>query len=141
MPATTQRRPAVQPRATGRSVVRPRPVASGRLPGWGDLGGEPLARKVGRTEAWLGRISMGKFVLLVVLGATSFTLYVGHVYRTQEILSELQTVRRDNLRLHLKYNRVKAAFDAATAPGVVIGKARALGLEEGIAYGSAIIEN
>ncbi len=117
-----------------------RPVASGRLPGWGDLGGEPLARKVGRTERLLGRISMGRFVLLVVAAAVAFLLYVGHVYRTQEILSELQTVRRENLRLHLKYNRVKGAFDAATAPAVIIPEAQALGLEEGIAYGPAIEE-
>ena len=117
-----------------------RPVASGRLPGWGDLGGEPLARKVGRTEELLGRVPMSRFVLLVVAAAVAFLLYVGHVYRTGEILSELQTVRRENLRLHLTYNRVKGAFDAATAPGTVIPKAKALGLEEGISFGPAIEE-
>ncbi len=136
MPATLSTRERRDARPDAATPVRP--VASGRLPGWGDLGGEPLARKVGRTEALLGRVSMGRFVLLVVAAAVAFLLYVGHVYRTDEVLSELQIVRRENLRLHLKYNRTKAAFDAATAPGTIIPKARALGLEEGIAYGPAI---
>ncbi len=134
MPATMTSKPTTK-RA---SVVRPRPVASGRLPGWGDLGGEPLARKVGKTEALLGRVSMGRFVIYVALFALAFTLWVGHVYRTQEILSDLEKARTTNVQLNLRYNRVKAAFDAATSPAVVIPKAKALGLREGVAYGPAI---
>lgn len=149
MPATT-RTPA--PRRTGdvrtteaRSTARrpakaapARPVASGRLPGWGELGGAPAARRVGRFEQVLARVPTRRFVLTVVLGALAFTGYVGHVYATKQLFAEVQTARREHLRLNLKRNRLKGELDARTAPGVVVERARALGLVEGLGYGPTI---
>jgi len=70
--------------------------------------------------------------------ATVFTLYIGHVHATQDVLAEVQHARRANLQLHLELNRLKGDFDRATGPSVVYQRARTMGLEEGIAYGPTI---
>lgn len=129
---TTTRKAAPKPR------TRPARVASGRLAGWGDLGGAPVVRKSGRVEQALGRISTRGFVLLLFVCVAAFTAYEAHVYATRASYAELQKARRENLRLHLKLNRLKGEFDAATAPSVVVARARALGLVDGIGYGPTL---
>ena len=79
-----------------------------------------------------------RFGLLVLTIVTVFTLYVGHVYATQDVLAELQQMRRENLRLHLKHNQLKSAFDRATGPSVIYQRAGAMGLQDGIDYGPTI---
>ncbi len=74
----------------------------------------------------------------MLLAVTMFTLYVGHVQATQDVLADVQELRRENLRLHLRYNRVKGEFDRMTGPEVIYRRAKELGLEEGFAYGPAI---
>jgi hypothetical protein len=146
MPATTRttapRRPtaAAKPAAKPARAADPRPArgASGRLPGWGELGGAPAARRVGRLEKLLGRVPTRRFVLAVVFGALAFTAYVGHVYATRQLFAEVQQDRREHLRLSLKRNRLKGELDGLTAPGVVVERARALGLVEGLGYGPTI---
>lgn len=139
-PPAKSARPAtvtvVARRRTAAPAPAPRP--SNRLPGWGDLGGSDAPRPTSRTEQALARVTTVRFVAVVVLLATAFTLYVGHTYATQALLEDLQAARRDNQRLHLRLNRLHAAFDAATGPAVVIPRALELGLEEGVAYGPDI---
>jgi len=80
----------------------------------------------------------GHPVLVLLALATVFTLFIGHVHATQDLLDELQQARRENLRLHLQHNRLKGEFDQATGPSVIYERAGAMGLEEGIAYGPTI---
>jgi len=93
---------------------------------------------MGRLEKLLARVPTRRFVMAVMLGALAFTGYVGHVYSTKQLFSEVQTARREHLRLSLKRNRLKGELDALTAPGVVVERARALGLTEGLGYGPTI---
>lgn len=86
------------------------------------------------------KISTVQFALLLLFVAISITLYVGHVQATQQVLSEMQQARKENLRLHLKLNRLRGDFDRATGPAVVYQRAKEIGLEEGIAYGPTITE-
>lgn len=79
-------------------------------------------------------ISTARFGLLVVAVATVFTLYIGHVYRTQDLLNELQQMRRENLRLHLQHNELKGELDEATGPSVIHARAPELGLQSGFVY-------
>ena len=81
-----------------------------------------------------------RFGLVLLALATVFTLYIGHVHATQDLLDELQQARRENLQLHLQHNRLKGAFDQATGPSVIYQRAGAMGLEEGIEYGPTIRE-
>jgi hypothetical protein len=52
----------------------------------------------------------------------------------------MQQAKKENLRLHLKLNRLRGDFDRATGPAVVYQRAKEIGLEEGIAYGPTITE-
>lgn len=122
-----------------------KPDATGHIPplsqdlaGWEHLGGVAPARSRGRTERVLSRVSTSRFLFYVILFCMAAITYVNHVYATQELLTELEQVRRENQQLHLRLNRLKATFDAATAPSLVIPRARALGLEESAEYGPEI---
>lgn len=113
-------------------------VASGRLPNWGDLGGAASAHRSGRIERLLAPVSSRRVVLVLVLVAAAFTAYEAHIYATKDALAAVQAARHENARLHLKLNRLRGEFDAATSPAVVVARARALGLAEGIGYGPTI---
>jgi hypothetical protein len=88
--------------------------------------------------SFLGAISTLRFTLVVLAIASIFTLYVGHVYATQDLLAETQQARRENLSLRLQYNRTKGLYDAATGPAIIYQRAHALGLEERLVAGPPI---
>ena len=143
-PAANTHRPAPRKRpASGETSGRKRPgrqVRKGELPGWKDLGatGKKRSARTSPKGAYLERISNTRFMALILLVAALFTLYVGHVHATQALRTELERAQRDNLRLHLKHNRLKGEFDQATGPAVIYKEARALGLEEDLSYGPTI---
>jgi hypothetical protein len=123
--------PAAAEKRSARSHVAPA--------GWKDLArGGRRAPRGKRSASRFDGISTFRFALLLFAVAAGFTLYVGHVHATQDLVAEVQQVRRENMRLHLQYNRLKGEFDGATGPVEVYDRARALGLEEGIAYGPTI---
>lgn len=109
------------------------------LPSWADL--EPSTnRRRGATgdESFLENVSTGRFALLILAIAGLFTLYVGHVHATTDVYNQLQDVRAENQRLHLKHNRLKGAYDRRTGPSVIHDRARELGLQESVTYGAPI---
>ena len=131
-----------------RSQSRPDDATSGRdrqrgksdsLPGWNDLAKSNQRQPgAGRSHSFLERISTKRFALLIVGTAILFTLYIGHVHATQDLAAEVQLARRDNLRLHLKYNRLKGEFDRMIGPAVIYDRARGIGLIEDPAFGPTI---
>lgn len=110
------------------------------VPGWNDLVKEENKRLVGKKEegSFFGAISTLRFTLGVLAVACVFTLYVGHVYATQDLLAEVQSERKDNLSLRLEYNRTKGLYDAAIGPAVIHQRARELGLEEKMISGPPV---
>jgi hypothetical protein len=126
---------AGKPRAMG--VAVPRRSLSERLPSWKEL--SSTVEKQGRKgQGFVESITTRRFVLLILVIAAAFTLYIRHVQVTQDLLTEVQRARRENLQLHLKYNRLKGEFDYATSPSVVYERAGALGFEEGYRYETTI---
>ena len=109
------------------------------LPGWGDLeaSNERTARHR-QASALLDAVPSTRFVVFLLAIAAIFTLYVGHVHASQDVLADLQELRHDNLHLHLKYNQLKGDFDRLTGPAAVYEKARAMGFVEGYEYGPTI---
>ena len=91
-----------------------------------------------RHGSFLETISTLRFGMLVLAIAAVFTLYIGHVHATRALLVEVQSLRQENLELHLRYNRLKGEFDRATGPATIYRRAKELGLEEGISYGPTI---
>ena len=109
------------------------------LPGWTDLEGpQNRRRRDAGDTSFLQRMSTGRFALLVLLVAGAFTLYVGHVHATKDLLNTLQEARTENQRLHLKRNRLQGIYDRKTSPNVIYERARDLGLEASVTYGPPI---
>ena len=93
------------------------------LPNWRDLAtSNERAPSRSRLGAHIDQVSTVRFGLLLLAVAAVFTLYIGHVYATQDVLVELQQASRANLRLHLKRNQLKGDFDRATCPAVVCAR-------------------
>jgi cell division protein FtsL len=110
------------------------------LPGWTDLERPTNRRRRERTseESFFERISTVRFALAVLVLAGAFTLYVGHVHATRDLLNEVQELRSENKRLHLKRNRLKGQFARKTSPSVIYERARELGLRASVTYGPPV---
>ena len=134
------RRPAKNRAPRGRTVEK---VADKYFtPQWKDLVNPDRRTNRGqRRLSFLDDISTKKFAALILLIAGFFTLYVGHVQATQNELANVQRLRRENLRYHLEYNRLKGDFDRLVGPAALTERAKGLGLEEGIEYGPTIYIN
>lgn len=78
----------------------------------------------------LARISTLRFGLTVFAIAAAFTIYIGHVYQSQDLLNEINIQRRENVRLHLQHNRTLAEYNAATGPSVIYRRVQTLGLQD-----------
>lgn len=109
------------------------------LPGWTDLETPTNRRRSDPSaDTFLEGISTVRFAVVVLLLAGAFTLYVGHVHATKNLLGEVQTLRSENQRLHLKRNRLQGEFARKTSPSVIYERARGLGLQESVTYGPPI---
>ena len=125
------------------------------LPGWNDLGvsdngtvrktnKRKRSRHSTRRASRLRVLDVApslRFAVWTLIACIAVTLYVGHVYATQSTLANLQSARRENLRLRLTQDRLRGAFDRMTGPRLVMDRAGALGLEESAAYGPVINVN
>lgn len=133
------------PRPANGPHPSPRNRRNGRtsaLPGWNDLSNANKHTSGGNRDATLlARIPTNRFALLIISLAVLFTAYVGHVHATQDLLADVQQLRRANLTLHLKYNRLKGDFDRMVGPGVIYERANRLGLVEDVSYGPTIEVN
>jgi len=109
------------------------------LPGWTDLE-KPTNRRqpTSSDDSFLQKVSTIRFAAVVLLVAAAFTLYVGHVHATKDLLGEVQELRSENQRLHLKRNRLQGEFARKTSPSVIYERARELGLQESVTYGRPI---
>lgn len=108
------------------------------LPSWTDLEPSRNRRRDTSDGAFLERVSTIRFALLLLAIAGTFTLYVGHVHATTDLLNQLQEARATNQQLHLKHNRLKGEFDRRTGPSVIYERAREMGLRASVSYGPPI---
>ena len=154
--STTRRAPTAQ---QSRAKAKRSAARTDALPEWSALGGRPMkgsvAKQVGRAAAGakqaskraaskagrarpLDAVPSLRFGVMTVLACIVLTLFVSHVYATRATLDALQSARRQNEALRLTHQRLQGAFDRMTAPDVVMPRATALGLQEGVAYGPPI---
>jgi len=108
------------------------------LPGWTDLEAPKNRRRESAGGTFLEHVSTLRLALLILAVAAGFTLYVGHVHATTDVYNRLQQARKENQQLHLKHNRLQGAYDRRTGPSVIYERARALGLQESVTYGTPI---
>ena len=105
------------------------------LRGWREL---TIVDESAKEPGQVAKISTLRFAAIVFAISGCFTLYIWHVYKTQDILDELQVLRRENVRLHLQHNQLIGEFNAATGPSVIYRRAADLDLEEGHTYATTI---
>lgn len=154
----TKKAPARRKPSASTSRKKASRSAGTTLPAWGDLGpieagriakqatraraGAKKAKKKAKAKAQkirpLDAVPSLRFGLLTLLACVALTLYVGHVYATQAVLSDLQDARRENERLRLTHQRLQGDRDRMIGPSAIMARAAALGLEEGVAYGPSI---
>lgn len=118
-----------------------RRTSSGALPGWRELAEGNASRQRPRQESptWLGAMSTARFVVIVLAVATLFTLYVGHVFATQDVLTEVQGLRNDQLALEMTFDKLEGEYHRVTGPERVFREARGLGLEDRLLEGAPVI--
>jgi len=126
--------------STGKTHVRRSGKDHGALPSWRQLESSENRRQkaAGSPHPFLDRLSTKKFGFSLLIVAAAFTLYIGHVHSTDDLLSDVQRLRRENHQLHLKYNRLKGEFDRLTGPAEIRRRARALGFEDGGILGTTV---
>lgn len=109
------------------------------LPSWTDLEHTNARRYAPQSgEAFLEQVPTWKFALAVIILAASFTGYVWHVNATQQLLADVQQAEAENQSLHIQYNYLQGERARQTGPSVIYERARALGLEETVAFGPSI---
>ncbi|MCY3628703.1 MAG: hypothetical protein OXG94_01680 [Bacteroidetes bacterium] len=86
----------------------------------------------------IARISTLQFGLIIFLLAGILTGYIGHIHTSQDLLAEINTQRRENVRLHLQHNRLVADYNAFVGPSVIYERAGVLGLQRGHEYAGFI---
>lgn len=148
-PKKTTARKSTKKTSAAKSRSINRPVAGsgdgadvrGVTPGWDDLLTDNRSKKVSlkTKEGRLAAMSTARVALGILAVAGLFTLYVGHIYATQDVLTDVQRLEKENMELELKKNQLSSAWDRATAPAVIHKRAPELGLIEGVPQGETII--
>lgn len=112
----------------------------GVTPGWEDLltDNRSKAASLKTPEGRLAAMSTARVALGILAVAGLFTLYVGHIYATQDVLADVQRLRTEKMELYLKKNQLSSAWNRATAPHVINDRARELGFRESIPQGETI---
>jgi len=110
-------------------------------PSWRDLSTSNATQSSSRPDAdtWLGAISTARFVVIILAVATLFTLYVGHVFATQDLLADVQGLRNDRLALQMTYDKLEGEFHHATGPEKIFSAASELGLKDRLHQGDPVL--
>ncbi|NNF04149.1 MAG: hypothetical protein HKN17_06760 [Rhodothermales bacterium] len=144
----TKARPA---KKTATAARKPKHVSAGAsgdgadvrgvTPGWNDLLTDNSARTASlkTPEGRLAAMSTAKVALVILAVAGLFTLYVGHIYATQDLLADVQRLRTENIELDLQRNQLSSAWDRTTAPAVISDRAGQMGFRESVPLGEPII--
>ena len=128
-------------RSSGGAIARKRVTATSGaavpavLPGWMALSDLSTGRGHRTRTNIFDSISTSRFVIWLAAAGLAATLYVGHVYATQQTFEDLHALRKENLWLHLERDRLQGELDHALGPTRIYPKAQALGLREGFEYG------
>lgn len=116
-------------------------IAPGTLPSWSDLADSQVIQQNARPEVdhWFGAISTARFVVIILALATVFTLYVGHVFATQDLLTEVQQLRNEQLALQMTQDKLEGELHHVTGPEEIFAAAGELGLSDRVHRGTPII--
>lgn len=90
------------------------------------------------SETFLHTLSTARFAAVLLSILTLFTLYVGHVLTSQDLLKNVQTLERENQTMTLRLNQLLAEENEMAGPIDMFERARELGLRERAPQGKPI---
>ncbi len=97
--------------------------------------GRKTRRKTGRSTLW----SPWKLMLLSILLGMAGSIYLTHVFETQNDLREVQQLRREYERAYRVHTEVRRNYDRMTGPAEVYNRAASLGMISGGAADPVIV--
>lgn len=116
-------------------------LAPGTLPSWSDLADSHVIQQNARPEVdnWFGAVSTARFVVIILALATVFTLYVGHVFATQDLLTEVQQLRNEQLALQMSEDKLEGELHHVTGPEEIFDAAASIGLYDRVHRGAPVV--
>ena len=97
--------------------------------------GRKTREKTGLPTIW----SPWKLILLSILLGIAGSVYLTHVFETQNTLREVQQLRREYERAHRVHTEVRRNYDRMTGPAEVYNRAASLGMISGGAADPVIV--
>ncbi|TVQ69330.1 MAG: hypothetical protein EA363_09690 [Balneolaceae bacterium] len=97
--------------------------------------GRKTRKKSGRITLW----TPWKMILLSILLGIAGSIYLTHVFETQNTLREVQQLRREYERAHRVHTEVRRNYDRMTGPAEVYNRAASLGMISGGAADPVIV--
>ena len=110
-------------------------------PGWDQLVTDNKRKQSAQLDAssYLGALTTTRFAVAVLSVATIFTLYIGHVLTTQDLLADVERLRSENSNLELRLNQIQGLEDELTSYAEIVDRARDLGLVDRVPEGNPIV--
>ncbi len=108
--------------------IKPKSHGSFKKPG-------PAKGKNSKQTLW----SPWKLILFSVMAGIAGLLYLTHVFQTQDMLREVQELRRDYERTHRIYVDTRRNYERVTGPAEVYRRAESAGMISGGAMDPVII--
>ncbi len=97
--------------------------------------GRKTRKSANRSTLW----SPWKLILLSILLGIAGSIYLTHVFQTQNTLREVQQLRREYERAHRVHTEVQRNYDRMTGPAEVYNRAASLGMISGGAADPVIV--
>ncbi len=97
--------------------------------------GRKKSARSGRMKLW----SPWKLILLSIALGLAGSVYLTHVFETQNALREVQQLRREYERTHRVHTEVRRNYDRMTGPAEVYNRAASIGMISGGAADPVIV--
>ena len=101
-------------------------------PGWDELKAATNDRIAATPEEsrLISAVSTVRMSLSILAVAGLFTLYVGHVQATQDLLDRVYQAEKVNTELLFELSQLSGRYEAHTGPSRIYSRAQELGLTE-----------
>ena len=109
--------------------------ANGTSNGSKPSNGRKKSARSGRMKLW----SPWKLILLSIMLGIAGSVYLTHVFETQNRLREVQQLRREYERTHRVHTEVRRNYDRMTGPAEVYNRAASIGMIYGGAADPVIV--
>lgn len=122
----------LQGKETSKPARKPSATVDRETPGWEDLKGATNGRQSASPEEshFISAMSTVRISLTILAVAALFTLYVGHVQATQDLLDKVYQAEKENTELAFELSELTGRYESHIGPSTIYRRAQELGLAE-----------